>query len=236
MVTIIDISITAVGAFLAMCMFSTLYGKGNPLYSFAEESYIGFATALTIIWNVNYIYQTGILNTLSGNWSIALSILLGLMILFRIHPKYSYVARLPIAVALGGQFGLSLRTIIFSGFIQQIQATIKPLFAGTTQTLIYNWTLVISVVFMLTFFFYTVEIEGPLKASATFGEYLLYISFGAIFAQTFMGRLGLFVGFIQSFTVPNWKQPYLVVSMILVLAIILALDRFGLLEKFTPEE
>ena len=80
MVTIIDISITAVGAFLAMCMFSTLYGKGNPLYSFAEESYIGFATALTIIWNVNYIYQTGILNTLSGNWSIALSILLGLMI------------------------------------------------------------------------------------------------------------------------------------------------------------
>ncbi len=35
MVDIIEISIVAVGAFLAMAMFSTLYGKSNPLYSLA---------------------------------------------------------------------------------------------------------------------------------------------------------------------------------------------------------
>lgn len=236
MVTLIEYSVVAVGSFLAMCMFSTLYGKGNPLYSLAEESYIGFGTGLTIVINLEYIYRTGILNIMRGDWALILSIILGVMILFRVHPKYSHIARLPIAIVLGAQFGLSLRTIIFTGFIQQIQSVILPLFAGGFQAILYNWTIAICVILMLTFFFYTIEMEGPLKTSATIGEYLLYTAFGAIFAQTFMGRLGLFIGFMQSYTVPAWEKPFLIGSMLLVLAIIVALDKTGLLEKYTPEE
>lgn len=236
MTDIIEISVVAVGTFLAMSMFSTLYGKSNPLYVLAEESYIGFATGLTIIWNIDYIWKTGIVNIMGGDWVLIFSLILGAMMLFRVHPKYSYVARLPIAVVLGAQFGLSLRTIIFSGFTQQIQATIRPLFSGPTRTLLYNWTIVICVIFMLTFFFYTVEMEGLLGTSAKFGEYLLYIAFGAVFAQTFMGRLGLFVGFMQSYTIPDWETPYLIGSMLLVLGLVVYMDRAGLLEKLTPEE
>jgi len=236
MVDIIEISVVAVGTFLAMCMFSTLYGKSSPLYALAEESYIGFATGLTIIWNIDYIWKTGIVNIMAGDWVLLFSILLGAMMLLRVHPKYSYVARLPIAIVLGAQFGLSLRTIIFTGFIQQISATIVPLFTGGTQTLLYNWTIVICVIFMLTFFFYTIEMEGALGVSARFGEYLLYIAFGTVFAQTFMGRIGLVIGFLQSYTIPDWKTPYLLVSMVLVLALVMYMDRAGLLEKLTPED
>lgn len=236
MTDIIEISVVAVGTFLAMCMFSTLYGKSNPFYALAEESYIGFATGLTIIWNIDYIWKTGIVNIQRGDWVLIFSLILGTMMLFRVHSKYSYIARIPIAIVLGAQFGLSLRTIIFTGFTQQITATIRPLFTGTTQVLLYNWTIVICVIFMLTFFFYTVEMEGALGMSAKFGEYLLYIAFGAVFAQTFMGRLGLVVGFLQSYTVPDWKTPYLLASMVLVLALIIYMDKTGLLEKLTPEE
>jgi len=236
MVTLIEYSIVAVGSFLAFCMFSTLYGKGNPLYSLAEESYLGFGTGLSIVMNLTYIWKTGILNIMAGDWILILAMVLGIMILFRINPKYSYISRIPIAIVLGAQFGLSLRTLIFSGFIQQIQSVIQPLFSGGTQTLIYNWTIALSVLFMLTFFFYTTEYKGLLKTSSTFGEYLLYAAFGAIFAQTFMGRLGLFIGFMQSYTVPSWEKPFLVGSLLLVFGLVYAMDKAGILEKLTPED
>ena len=236
MVTMIDYSITIVGTFLAMCMFSTLYGKSSPLYSLAEESYIGFGTGLTIVINAEYIWRTGIVNIMRGDYILILALILGLMILFRVHPKYNYVARIPIAIALGAQFGLSLRTLIFSGFTQQITATIVPLFTGDMMTILYRWTIALSVILMMTFFFYTIELSGPLTASAKIGEYFLYIAFGAIFAQTFMGRLGLFVGFMQSYTVPPWQKPILIASMLIVLIAVIIMDRTGMLEKYTPVE
>jgi hypothetical protein len=236
MVTMIDYSITIVGTFLAMCMFSTLYGKSSPLYALAEESYIGFGTGLTIVINAEYIWRTGIVNIMQGDYILILALILGAMILLRVHPKYNYIARIPIAIALGAQFGLNLRTIIFSGFTQQIVATIVPLFAGDMVTILYRWTVALSVIFMMTFFFYTIELSGPLKTSAKIGEYFLYTAFGAIFAQTFMGRLGLFVGFMQSFTVPPWKQPILLAAMIIVFVAVVVMDRTGMLEKYTPVE
>jgi hypothetical protein len=236
MVTMIDYSITIVGTFLAMCMFSTLYGKSSPLYSLAEESYIGFGTGLTIVINAEYIWRTGIVNIMRGDYILILALILGAMILFRVHPKYNYVARIPIAIALGAQFGLSLRTLIFSGFTQQITATIVPLFAGGMMTILYRWTIALSVILMMTFFFYTIELSGPLAASAKLGEYFLYIAFGAIFAQTFMGRLGLFVGFMQSYTVPPWQKPILIASMLIVFIAVVIMDRTGMLEKYTPVE
>lgn len=236
MVTMIDYSITIVGTFLAMCMFTTLYGKSSPLYSLAEESYIGFGTGLTIVINAEYIWRTGIVNIMRGDYILILALILGVMILFRIHPEYNYVARIPIAIALGAQFGLSLRTLIFSGFTQQITATIVPLFTGSMMTILYRWTIALSVILMMSFFFYTIELSGSLAASAKLGEYFLYIAFGAIFAQTFMGRLGLFVGFMQSFTVPPWQKPILIASMLIVFIAIVIMDRTGMLEKYTPVE
>ncbi len=90
MVTMIDYSITIVGAFLAMCMFTTLYGKSSPLYALAEESYIGFGTGLTIVINAEYIWRTGIVNIMKGDYILILALILGAMILFRVHPKYNY--------------------------------------------------------------------------------------------------------------------------------------------------
>jgi len=236
MIGIVELSIMVVGCFLSMCMFSTLYGKSSPLYSLAEESYIGFATGLSIVMNLMYIYNTGFVGIMGGDWVLIFGFILGIMALFRVYTKYSYVSRLPIAISLGAQLGLALRTQIYTGFIDQIKATILPLLSGDAKTILYNWTTFLCVILMLSFFFYTIEQKGSIGVSAKIGEYLMYASFGAIFAQTFMGRLSLLVGTIQNFTVPPWKKPILIACMAIVLAALIALDKLNLLEKLTPEE
>lgn len=233
---LVELSITAVGCFLSMCMFSTLYGKSSPLYVLAEESYIGFATGLTIVINLMYIYNTGVVGIQGGDWVLIFGFILGIATLLRVNPEYSYFSRLPIAITLGAQLGLSLRTRIYTGFIDQIKASMIPLIGGDAKTLLYNWTTFLCVIFMLSFFLYTIEIKGPIGLSAKIGEYLMYASFGAIFAQTYMGRLGLLVGTIQNFTVPPWKKPILIASMVIVLVTIVALDKLNILEQLTPEE
>jgi len=236
MIELVEFSIVIVGVFLSMCMFSTLYGKSSPLYALAEESYLGFATGLTVVVNVLYIYRTGILGIQAGDSILIIGVILGLLTWTRIHPKYAYISRFPIAITLGAQFGLAMRTVIFTGFIDQIKATIKPLLAGTGTALLYNWTVFLFVVFTLSYFLYTIELKGALGTSATIGEYLMYAAFGAIFAQTFMGRLSLFVGFMQNYAVPPWKTPYLIGSMVTVFALVALLDKANILNRLTPEE
>jgi len=235
MVTILEYMIVTVGMFLAMSMYSVLYGKANPLYAFSEQTLIGVATGMNVVMMTEYIYRTGYLGIVNGDWILILGVILGIMIWFRLYPALSYISRVPIAFTMGAQLGLSLRTVIFSGFITQIRATMVPLIGQDLRTLAVNWVVLISVVTMLSFFLYTIEIKGPLKISANIGEYFMYLGFGVVFAQTFMGRLGLFVGFMMDSSNVPWKMPIWLGSMVIVLLIVLVLDKANLLEKFTPE-
>jgi hypothetical protein len=164
----------------------------------------------------------------------ALGILLGLLMILRLFPKYSYISRIPIAISLGANLAISLRTTIFTGFISQIQATIVPFWIpGNLYQSILNTTISISVVLMLSFFLYSTELKGPLKYTSKLGEYSLYVALGAVFAQTFMGRLGLLSGYMQSILDPAWKIPYTFGFLVIVFAGVLILDRYGLLEKYS---
>jgi len=234
MIEFMELSIAVFGAFIAMCMFSTLYGKSNPLYVFAEESYVGFATGLVVIMAIMYIYRAGIQGILAGDWILSVGIILGLMTLTRLSREYAYISRLPIGISVAVQLALSMRTIIFSRFIRHINATVMNLFPADSQLMLYRWTIFLSLIPMLTFFFYTTEMKGPLSWSAKAGEYILYLSLGVVFAQTYMGRLGMFVGFMQSLTLPPWKIPILISTMIIVLAAVVILDKANLADRWIP--
>jgi len=164
---------------------------------------------------------------------MVLGIILGALTIMRLFPQYAHWSRLPIALALGANLGISIRTTMFAGFINQIQATIAPLFvAGDLQRSLNNTTIAVSMILMLSFFIYSVEVKGPLKWTSKVGEYALYISFGVVFAQTFMGRLGLLVGYMQQITQPDWKIPYALAFAVLIFASILVMDRYGIMEKY----
>jgi hypothetical protein len=222
------------GLFIAFSMYSCLYGKSNPLYAFAEQTFIGIATGMNVVMTAQYVYRTGIGGIQAGDYALIIGIALGVMLLFRLVPRFTHYARLPIALTMGAQLGLTLRTHIFSGFIDQILGTIRPLFSGDINVLLSNWVIAISVITMLTFFLYTMEIKPPLSYSSLIGEYFMYIGFGVVFAQTFMGRLGLLVGYFQDSFTPDWKVPYTLGLAISVLAIVLILDKMKVSEKWTP--
>ncbi|MBM3291456.1 hypothetical protein FJY84_02130 [Candidatus Bathyarchaeota archaeon] len=236
MVNINELSVVVFGSFIAMCMLSTLYGKGNPLYSFAEESYIGFGTALSAIVAYDNIQKVGVAGVQAGDYILVFGLLLGIITMTRMFPKYSYLSRLPLSISIGSGLGLGLRTSVFTGLINQVNVTLYDLFNGTSQVLMVRWVITISLLCMLTFFIYTIEIKGPLKYTAMIGEYCMYIAFGVIFAQTFMGRLSLFVGYVQDNMIPPWKMPYFFGAMVLVLIIVIILDKTGWRERLTPED
>ena len=233
MIEMFEFTTTVFGIFISFCMYTTLYGKPNPLRSWAEFSYLACGTAISVVVALLYVYRTAILGIQGGDLILIVSLILGVMMLFRMYPKYSYVSRIPIAFTVGVGLALSLRTIIFTDFLAQINATIVPLWTGIPLDFFYRATVAVSVLTMLTFFLYTTEITGPLHWSSRLGEYLLYIGFGSIFAQTFMGRLGLFVGYMGQCTTPTWKIPYTIVSAIICLVLAVIFDRTGLGEKLS---
>jgi len=235
MIEMMELSITIVSAFLAMCMFSTLYGKGNPFYSLAENTYVGLATGLSTVVAFKFIYQTGVLGIIEGDWILIAGIILGLMTFSRVIPKYSHISRLPIAIAIGAQLGLQLRSTIFTGFIRHIDATVMNLFPGDPTLMLYRWTILLCQVPIMTFFLYTIELTGTLNVSSRIGEYCLYVGLGSLFATTYMGRMAMFVGFMQSLTTPIWKATILIPVMAFVLISIVILDRMDLLDRWIPE-
>jgi hypothetical protein len=233
MVELYEFTYTLIAILASWSMYATLYGKPSPFRSWAESSFIGFTMGLNLVVTFFYVMRTGWEPFTRGNWMPVFGIILGLLMVLRLFPKYSYISRIPIAISLGTNLAISLRTTIFTGFINQIQATIVPFWIpGNLYQSVLNTTISISVVLMLSFFLYSTEFKGPLRYTSKAGEYVLYIALGAVFAQTFMGRLGLLVGYMQSITDPAWKVPYTLGFAVIILAGVVILDRYGLLEKY----
>jgi hypothetical protein len=233
MVEMYEYTYTVIAILATWSMYATLYGKPSIFRSWAENSYIGFTMGLNIVVTADYVWNTGIRPLADGRILPAFGIVLGLLMVLRLVPKYSYISRIPIAISIGANLGLSLRTRIFTAFISQISSTIVPLYvAGDLYQSLVNTTISVAVVLMLTFFLYSTEQTGILRHTAKAGEYALYIALGAVFAQTFMGRLGLFVGYMVSITDPAWKVPWTFGLFAVVLGGILVMDRYGILEKY----
>jgi len=227
-----EFTTTIVAIFATWSMLSALYGKANPLRSWAQTSYIGFTLGISLVAIWDFIYKQGIVPVMNGDWLMSLGLIGGVLMLSRLSKKYHAFARIPIAISVGTSLGLSLRSNVVSGFLAQIQAMMAPIIVdGGFMPSFYNLTTFVSSLLILTFFLYTAEVKGPLKVSSKLGEYCLYIGLGAIYAQNYMGRLGLLIGYFQTIMVP-WKVPYTIGIGILVLAIVLILDRKGILEKY----
>jgi len=139
-------------------MYLQLYGKPNPFYSIAQATYMGAAFGLDLVVTLLFLYTSGFIPITKGDWFMALGFVFGFATLLRLTKRYSWVSRIPLAIALGTGLGLGIRTQIFSGFISQILSLITPFGAPSDfMTSFYNITIALSTLFMLTFFLYTVQ-------------------------------------------------------------------------------
>ncbi len=223
-------------------LYMILSGIDNPWFAFAEHAFVGCAIGLSVVVSTDYIFRTivpRIMTDPGKNWPTFISIILGLMMLLRVHKDTVHIARIPITIATGAGIAVGTRATLFSGIINQIRATILPLFSITdTWALIYNVTVILCVLFVFTYYFYTMEMKGPLKTANSVGKYILYLSFGVLFSQTYMGRLGLLLGHLENYLTPYFPDFFVTVTIVLIMIVSTYLlhKRYpDLLKKLTPE-
>lgn len=223
-------------------LYMILSGVDSPWFAFAEHAFVGTAIGLSVVVATDYIFRTIIPRILSdpaANWPTIVSVILGLMMILRVHKDTVYLARIPITIATAAGIAVSVRATIFSGIVNQIKATILPLMGlATWWDFFVNLTVVLSVLFVFTYYFYTTEMKGPLLQANKVGRYVLYLAFGVLFAQTYMGRLGLLLGRMQLFIQPYYPNGALTVVVVVVMIVstwLLHKKYPELLEKLTPE-
>jgi len=223
-------------------LYMILSGVDNPWFAFAEHAFVGCAIGLSIVVSTDYIFRTivpRIMTDPGKNWPTFISIILGLMMLLRVSKSTVHIARIPITIATGAGIAVGTRATLFSGIVNQVRATILPIFSVTdTWTLIYNLTVILCVLLVFTYYFYTTEMKGPLKTANSIGKYILYLAFGVLFSQTYMGRLGLLLGHLENYLTPYFPDFFVTVTIVAVMIVSTYLlhKRYpDLLKRLTPE-
>lgn len=197
---------TLVGAWVAagfsLCIYSFLY-KDNPFFKLGEHIFVGVSMGylLTITHYevmINKLYSPV---TQQGKWWLVIPAVLGLLLLSRFLPPISWLSRISFAFILGISSGVAIPRQISSFILQQVQGTLKPLVAvgvdGSvviTLATINTLLILVGVISVLFYFFFSVEHTGAARRVARIGIYFLMVSFGAAFGYTVMARMSLLIG------------------------------------------
>ncbi len=201
-----------VAAFLTLAVFSFLY-RDNVIYRIAESIFAG----------ISFGYYIGLarLNTLepnlfrplfgdfSSHWILIFPFALGVILYLRYIPKVAWLANWSLAIYIGYYMGVNLMQRLHGEILPQARGTMLPLDpsqAGGWGPLLGNLVVVVGVITVLIYFFFSSPHRGALKPAARLGIYFLMISFGASFGYTVMGRVSLLIGRL-TFVVNDWARP-----------------------------
>jgi hypothetical protein len=232
---------TIIGAWVAtgltLFIFTFLY-EDNPIFKLAEHLYVGISVGYTIV----KAYDTVIVHLIyvpmmkEGDWSLLVPVGLGILMLARYVPKAAWLSRSAFAFIVGVGSGLAIPRTISSFILKQVEDTIRPLLTalpdgGVTFTVslldpasnLNAIILLVGVVSVLFYFFFSLEHDGPLKTAARTGIMFLMIAFGAAFGYTVMARMSLLIGRFTDlieFAGPGYGRPTLWLVPVVVGALV----------------
>lgn len=200
---------------LTFFIFSFLY-KDNPLFKLGEHLYVGVSVgyAVVLAWYTVFIRllwdpltkAIGEAPAALGSYVLLIPATLGLLMLARFIPKIAWLSRIAFAFVVGFGSGVAIPRIVSSYILKQIEDTVNPLITmvdgglslsmnlASPQSGVNTIVLLIGVVSVLFYFFFSVEHTGPGKVTARIGIYFLMMAFGAAFGYTVMSRMSLLIG------------------------------------------
>ncbi len=184
---------------LSLFMYSFLY-KDNPFFKLGEHIYVGVSVGygLVITYYEVMVKKLYVPMLQQGNWWLLIPLLLGLLVLARFIPAIAWLSRISFAFIVGFGSGTAIPRQISSFILQQVQGTLKPLVAsggpGFTFAGLDTLLILVGVVSVLFYFFFSIEHTGVVRQVARIGIYFLMVSFGAAFGYTVMARMSLLIG------------------------------------------
>ena len=193
-----------VAALLTLAVFSFLW-RDNPVYRFAEHLLVGVSAGYYV---VQYFYS-GIVKKLvvpvqqdpATNWPLIFGGVLGLMMFARLFRRLSWAARYPIAFYVAAAAGYFIPSILEANILRQIGGTVGAPAAALSAAgglgglaVISSGLVVLGVIAVLVYFFFSVEHRGPTGVVSRVGILYLMAGFGASFGYTVMGRITLLLG------------------------------------------
>jgi len=195
-----------VAAGLTLFIYSFLY-TDNPLFKLGEHLYVGVSVgySVVVVWYTVFIRLVGE-EIKKGNFEPIIPVFIGLLILTRFIPKIAWLSRIAFAFVVGFGSGVAIPRTVSALILKQIEDTVNPLFTLGEGGLSLGWDLalpqsgvntvilLVGVVSVLFYFFYSIEHAGPAKVAARTGIYFLMIAFGAAFGYTVMSRMSLLIG------------------------------------------
>lgn len=194
-----------VAAFLTLCVFSFLY-RDNPFYRFAEHLFVGASAGYllavqyqnVIVPNVWTPLTTGKPGTIALT---AIPLLLGLLMVARVSPKFAAQARWAIAFYVGTYSGIAVTGYMQAQVFAQIADSVKPFPPGWAAV---NAALVlVGLLTVIAYFFFSAPHTGVMGVGARVGIWFLMVAFGASFGYTVMARVSLLIARVQ-FLLRDW--------------------------------
>ncbi|MDE2997791.1 MAG: hypothetical protein OXU79_01790 [Gemmatimonadota bacterium] len=203
---------TILAAGITLALYSFLY-RDNPLFKLAEHLYVGVVAAyeLALVW-----YQSILVDVVNPlfrphpdagvNWWVIVPALLGLFLMTRFVGRAVWLSRISFAFFVGLGAGLAIPRRVASFIIEQIEPTIQPFSQASAD---FGWALLdpaiilIGVLSVLIYFYFSVEHKGVVGGISRVGIYFLMVSFGASFGYTVMARISLLIGRVD-FLLEDW--------------------------------
>jgi hypothetical protein len=198
-----------VAALLTLAIYSFLY-KDNPFYKFAEHLYVGISTGYLVVVTLQDALRRDLYEPLAGAAGMDILIVLlpgifGVLIFTRFIKNLAYLSRISIAIIIGATAGIYIPNQIQGYLLKHTSATIMPLASesGTVADTINQLLILIGVISVLVYFFFSVRRREPVKSVSRVGTFYLMLFFGAAFGNTVMGRISLLIGRLR-FLLLDW--------------------------------
>jgi len=200
-----------IGALLTLAIYSFLY-RDNPIYKLAEHVFVGVSagyyvgvtfwdTVVPKVWQP--LFDPFAVGRDRPDLLVIPPALLGLLIFTRFFPRASWLARMPICFVIGAGAGAAIPAAVQGLVMKHVSSTMLPLYVhdDTHKTVAaglvggaQNLLLIVGVISVLCYFYFSKPHKGVLGAGARFGIWLLMVAFGATFGNTVMARISLLIG------------------------------------------
>ncbi len=189
-------------AFIMVAYLSAVL-KDNIFCRIAMQTVVGAGVGHWVLSSLLPIYKNVIIPLTLGQLEAVILAVLGIMVLLRLSSKHGWVAKYPNSILFGVGAGITGASAISSQIVGQIKASLVdfPSLFSSPADLIGNIILIVSMLSMLSYFLFTIQVRGPGKtvfsASQKFGRYFLMFLFGGAYTNTWcIGALQSVMGLI----------------------------------------